>query len=59
MDLTKEIYTQSSIPHIIDEGIICLNTDVCNMVFNMGTICASKKNWDRAIGVWKIKQLKK
>jgi hypothetical protein len=58
MNLNYKIDCISSIPHKIDEGIICLNSDACNLVYNMGTIKADKKTWNNSIGVWKIKQLK-
>lgn len=60
MDLNKNIIVKSDYPFIQDRCICCFNFDLINKIFNMGSISINKWRKDRdAIGVWKIKQLKK
>ena len=61
MDLTKNIFKQSDIPFSIDKGIICLNFEHTNFVYNFPTLFIENRkieNKNEAVGVWKIKQLK-
>jgi len=49
----------SSTPHKIDKGIICFNFQDTDFILNFPTIGIENQRTEKAIGVWKIKQLKK